>query len=242
VRIYRDLAPWYPLMTPASDYADEADHLLRLIDAVREGPCETLLELGSGAGHMSSHLKRRLRCTLTDLSPQMLALSRALNPECGHVSADMRSLDLKKRFDVVTAHDAIGYMTTEADLKSAIGTASRHLRAGGIAILIPDDVKETFEEKVISGGSAAEDGRALHFLEWDFDPDPADATITVEFALMLREPGGTVRVEHDSHIAGLFDQATWLRLMTEAGLAPLAVDVHDPYAGQHEVFVARRLR
>ena len=31
MRIYRDLAPWYPLMTPASDYANEADHLLRLI-------------------------------------------------------------------------------------------------------------------------------------------------------------------------------------------------------------------
>lgn len=48
MRIYRDLATWYPLMTPAGDYADEADHLLRLIDAVCEGPSETLLELGAG--------------------------------------------------------------------------------------------------------------------------------------------------------------------------------------------------
>jgi SAM-dependent methyltransferase len=152
----------------------------------------------------------------------------------------MRSLDLPNRFDVVLAQDAIGYMTTEADLRSAIATASRHLRPGGVAILIPDHVKDTFKETVISDGHATGDGRALRFLEWDFDPDPADTTITVEFALMLRDAGGAVRIEHDSHIAGLFDRATWLRLMAEAGLAPLAPDVHDPYAGQHEVFVGRR--
>jgi ubiquinone/menaquinone biosynthesis C-methylase UbiE len=240
MRIYRDLARWYPLITPAADYADEADHILRLIDAVRERPHATLLELGSGPGHMAFHLKKQLRCTLSDISPQMLDLSRALNPECTHVLADMRLLDLQDRFDVVLAQDAIGYMTTEADLKSAIATASRHLHPGGIAVLIPDHVKDTFAETVVSDGRATDEGRALRFLEWTFDPDPSDTTITVEFALMLREPGKAVRVEHDSHIAGLFDRATWLRLMAEAGLAPLSPDVHDPYAGQHEVFVGRR--
>lgn len=241
MRIYRDLARWYPLITPASDYADEADHILRLIDAVREGPCETLLELGAGAGHMASHLKKGLRCTLTDISPQMLDLSGALNPECEHILADMRSLALPNRFDVVLAQDAIGYMTTEVDLKAAIATASRHLRPRGIAILIPDDVKDTFKESTICDGHDMDDGRALRFLQWTFDPDPDDTTVTVEFALIIREAGETVRVEHDSHVAGLFDRATWLRLMAEAGLAPLAADVPAPYVGQHEVFVGRRV-
>jgi ubiquinone/menaquinone biosynthesis C-methylase UbiE len=241
MRIYRDLARWYPLITPASDYADEADHILRLIDAVREEPCETLLELGAGAGHMASHLKHRLQCTLTDISPQMLDLSRALNPECRHVLADMRSLALPSRFDVVLAQDAIGYMTTETDLKAAIATASRHLRPGGIAMLIPDDVKDTFKESTICDGHGMEDGSALRFLQWTFDPNPDDTAIVAEFALIIREADQTVRVERDSHVTGLFDRATWLRLMGEAGLAPLAPDVYDPYAGQHEVFVGRRV-
>jgi len=51
---------------------------------------------------------------------------------------------------------------------------------------------------------------------------------------------GAVRVEHDIHVAGLFDRATWLRLMAEAGLAPLARLSPRPYVGQHEVFVGRR--
>ena len=241
MRIYRDLAPWYPLMTPAGDYADEADHLLRLIDAVCEGPSETLLELGAGPGHMASHLKRRLRCTLTDLSPRMLDLSRALNPECTHVLADMRFLDLQDRFDVVLAQDAIDYMTAEAHLKSAIATASKHLRPGGVAVFMPDNVKDTFQASAHCDGHDLDDGRALRFLAWTFDPDPADTTIAIEFALMIREADMSVRVEHDSHVSGLFDRATWLRLMAEAGLAPLSPDVHDPYAGQRALFVARRI-
>jgi len=32
--------------------------------------------------------------TLTDLSPQMLTMSRELNPECAHVQGDIRTLRL----------------------------------------------------------------------------------------------------------------------------------------------------
>ena len=67
----------------------------------------TLLELGSGGGNNASHLKARFNCTLTDISPDMLALSRTLNPECEHLEGDMRTLRLGRTFDVVFIHDAI---------------------------------------------------------------------------------------------------------------------------------------
>lgn len=44
----------------------------------------TLLELGSGDNNTASYFKRRFACTLTDLSPEMLALSSGINPECEH--------------------------------------------------------------------------------------------------------------------------------------------------------------
>ncbi|MGI9383734.1 MAG: class I SAM-dependent methyltransferase [Methyloligellaceae bacterium] len=240
MRIYRDLAQWYPLITDAGDYAEEAAHIWRLIEATSDDPARTLLELGSGAGHMASHLKTRIQCTLTDISPEMIGLSRALNPECEHLQGDMRTLDLKRIFDVVLTHDAIGYMTSEEDLRAAIKTASAHLRPGGIAIFLPDDVKDTFSATTECGGHDAPGGRGLRYLEWSYDPDEADTLIVIEFALMIREPGQPVRVEHDTHAAGLFDRATWRRLMETAGLETLDVDAQDPHAGEHEVFVARR--
>src|SRR5262245_54327317 len=105
-----------------------------------------------------------------------------------------RHLALPTRFDVVLAQDATGYMTSVEDLRATIATASRHLRPGGVAIFIPDDVKDTFEESTKCGGHTANDGRALRFLEWTYDPDPGDTTIVVEFALMLRQHGRPTRV------------------------------------------------
>jgi hypothetical protein len=51
-------------MAPAEEYADEADHISRLLTAVCEGTPKTLLELGSGPGHMASHLKANLQCNI----------------------------------------------------------------------------------------------------------------------------------------------------------------------------------
>ncbi len=113
VRLYSDLAPWFHLLTHPSDYAEEAAYYTRVIDEASEGGARTLLELGSGGGNNASHLKARFECTLTDLSPGMLELSRALNPECEHVEGDMRTLRLDRTFDVVFVHDAVSYITTE---------------------------------------------------------------------------------------------------------------------------------
>ena len=82
--LYDDLACWFPLLSAPEDYAEEASaYLHALVDALG-GPPGTLLELGSGAGSNASHLKRHVACTLVDLSPAMLEVSRRLNPECEH--------------------------------------------------------------------------------------------------------------------------------------------------------------
>ena len=54
--LYGDLAPWFYLLTPPEDYADEAAFTLELLYRQVSGPLETLLELGSGGGNMASHL------------------------------------------------------------------------------------------------------------------------------------------------------------------------------------------
>lgn len=239
MRIYRDLVDWYPLISIVEEYAEEADHLVKVVEATAGGAASSLLELGAGAGHLASHLKTRFACTLTDLSPEMLDLSRDLNPECTHVRGDMRSMRLGQKFDVVLIHDAIGYMITRDDLAAAIETARVHLAPGGVAIFIPDLIRDEFEPTVHSGGADLPDGRALRYMEWAHDPDAGDTVVDVDFCLMIREPGRDVRVEHDKHIEGLFDRATWRSLIEQAGLMLVDVDVPDPHADEHEVFVAR---
>ena len=166
MRLYNELAPWFHLITHPSEYADEADHLLRLVDAADIGTTKTLLELGSGGGNLASHLTQRFACTLIDVSEDMLSLSRAINPDAEHIAADMRSLRLGREFDVVLAHDALGYMTSVADLSAAIMTAAAHLRPGGLAVFIPDAVTEQLRTGTDHGGVDGEDGRSARYLEW----------------------------------------------------------------------------
>src|ERR1700752_2810205 len=82
MHMYSDLAPWFHLLTHPSDYWDEAAFVTRVVDEVAVGDATQLLQVGSGGGNNASHLKARFTCTLTDLSADMLALSRTLNPEC----------------------------------------------------------------------------------------------------------------------------------------------------------------
>ena len=227
-----ELAPWFHLLTPPADYADEADFDLELMRKHIVGPLETALELGSGGGNMASHLKRSVQLTLTDVSPAMLAVSATINPECEHLVGDMRTVRLGRTFDAVLIHDAICYMTSEADLRAALVTAAEHLRPGGVAVFAPDHVRERFEVSTDHGGEdgpSTPDGRpgpGLRYLEWTTDPDPSDTTYQVEYAILTRDAEGTVRVRHDQHIEGLFPEETWLSLIEDVGLRAIPVD--DP--------------
>ena len=239
--MYSDLAPWFHLLTHPSGYKDEAEFVTQVVDEVAEGGTRTLLELGSGGGNNASHLKKRFECTLTDLSPEMLAVSLTLNPECEHLEGDMRTIRLGCEFDVVFIHDAISYLTTEDDLRAAIATAAVHVRPGGVVVLTPDATREIFKPGTDTGGHDGDDGRSLRYLEWTHAPDPPDAsTYVVDYAIVVRGPDESVRVVHDRHTLGVFPEATWHRMIGEAGLELVETTVEDPYELEHAAFVARR--
>jgi SAM-dependent methyltransferase len=122
-KLYTQLAAWWPLLSPPSHYVEEAADLLPSLLAATDPPPRTLLELGCGGGSLAFHLKRSLSLTLTDRSPAMLAVSRAVNPECEHIVGDMRTIDLGRRFDAVLVHDAIMYATDPESLGATLATA-----------------------------------------------------------------------------------------------------------------------
>jgi SAM-dependent methyltransferase len=241
--LYRELVPWYRLLDPAKDHADEAAAYQAALERACSPRAETLLELGSGAGHNALYLKRRFRCTLADLSEDMLGLSRQLNPECEHHQGDMRTLRLGKTFDTVLIHDAIMYMTNLEDLRAAVRTAFVHTRPGGSALFAPDYVRDTFhEDSDLHAEQEADGSRALRCLAWSWDPDPQDDTFITEYAFLLRD-GTTVTAVHDRHMEGLFSKATWLDVLTGAGFQEVELvkrPLGDEEGATDEVFLCRR--
>ncbi len=225
MRLFDDLAKWWPVLSPAADYEEEAPELIGILESAGEAVPQSVLELGCGGGSMSFWLKRRFAMTLTDMSETMLEVSRKTNPECAHELVDMRDFDLGREFDAVLIHDAVQYLATREELAATFRNAARHLRPGGAVVLLPDRLPESFEAGVDSGGNDdPQTGRGLRFLEWATDPDPDDEQFEIEFAFMLRDADGTVTVEHDRHVLGLFDREVWLELLRDAGFTPRAFD------------------
>ena len=217
--LYTEFADWFHLLTAPADYAEDARLYLDLLADANGAPPNTVLELGSGGGNNASHYKHAVAATLVDLSPGMLALSERLNPECEHLQGDMRSVRLGRTFDAVLVQDAVLYLTTEVDLRATMVTAFEHCRPGGVAVFAPDYTRESFAPATTHGGHDG-DGRALRYLAWIWDPDPADTTYVVDFAYLFHEDDRPMRVTHDRHIHGLFGRADWLRLLREVGFEP----------------------
>jgi trans-aconitate methyltransferase len=240
-RIYGDLAVWWPLISPPEEYADEAAVFVAMLTSGATTPVGDVLELGSGGGHNAVHIKAHFAMTLVDRSADMLDVSRRLNPDCEHQQGDMRTVRLGRAFDAVFVHDAVDYMTSEADLGQVIDTAFAHCRPGGIALFVPDHTTETFEAGSEHGGSDDADGRGARYLAWTWDPDPADTSIITEYAFLLREADGSVRAVHETHRTGLFSRDVWVRLLADAGFDPYIVTEQtgeDRVA--RDLFLARR--
>lgn len=236
LKMYDEFASWWPILSPVEDYEEEATFFWQLFESAGLPASPSLLELGCGGGSNASYLKAHFaHLTLCDLSPQMLAVSRALNPECEHLEGDMRTIRLAREFDAVFIHDAIDYMTTLADLRKAIESAFVHCKSGGVALFVPDHIRETFEPFTEQDGQDGE-GRAIRYLEWTYDPDERDTLYTTDYVYILREDNQPVRIEHEQHICGLFPRTEWLRLIEETGFE--ATSVQDAYL--REVFIARK--
>lgn len=214
--MYADLARWWPLLSPPEEYVEEAATIAGLL-GTSIGTVRTVLELGSGGGHNAVHLKTDFEMTLVDLSPDMLAVSAALNPECEHLEGDMRTLRLEGTFDAVLIHDAIDYMLTRDDLEAAFATARAHVSPGGLLVVMPDHLSETFEAETDHGGSDAPDGSGIRYLEWTRDPDPDDHQVVTDYVYALREAGGTMTTESERHHFGLFAEAEWTEALMAAG-------------------------
>lgn len=218
-RLYSDLAGWFHLLTAPHEYVEEAECSVERILEAASGPVRAVLELGSGGGNNALHMKQRFTMTLSDLSPEMLEVSRSINPELEHVQGDMRSLRIDgPKFDAVFVHDAVSYLTTENEIREMAATAAFHCRPGGAVLVLPDHVRELFDPPYTEhGGHDGPDGRGLRYLMWSTDPDPSDSTYLADFAYLLRLADGTINVESDRHVLGIFPESVWVSALQKAG-------------------------
>jgi SAM-dependent methyltransferase len=209
--MFTETADLYDLVYSFKDYPDEVERLRGMVG--REGG--TLLDVACGTGHHLALLAEHYRVEGVDLDPAMVEQTRArgLQADVG----DLRTLDLGRRFDVVTClFSSIGYV---ADLSRAVDRLAAHVAPGGAVVvepwLAPEQIRpghvglvtaESDSVKVARMTSLRVDGREC----------------LMEFQYLIGRSGA---VEHhtERHHTWLWTRDEYARAFAAAGLAA----VHD---------------
>jgi SAM-dependent methyltransferase len=219
-RLYADLAWLWPCWGSVEHYRPESEFFTELIRRYGLPESQTLLDMGCGGGKNMFTLKKSFSVTGLDLSPQMLSLAKALNPECMFVEGDMRYADLKCSFDAVFINDSVTYMRSEKDLAAVFMNAYKHLVPGGILITYPDDTKESFIQNrtEFTRSQTVSNGQSLDivFIENTYDLDIEDTEYESTFIYLIRK-NGQLTIETDRHLCGLFALDKWIHLLEKTG-------------------------
>lgn len=213
-RAYNELAWTDPIIAPPEEYAEETEIFSKVIKENSKIKPKNLLHLGCGAGGHDYTFKKHFKVTGVDLSSGMLEIARNRNQDVTYLHGDMRTVNLGERFDAVAIPDSISYMTTVEDLYSAIITAYKHLKPGGV-LLIAANIKEEFTENNFVYTGSKEDVEITIF-ENNYIPNPDGTTYEATLIYLIRHKG-KLEIHTDCHILGLFSLKTWLELLKEVG-------------------------
>lgn len=217
--LYKELAKYWPIISPPDHYIAEGEIWKNVIRSRIAAQHPTALDLGCGGGHSLAPLTGYLKATALDISGEMIEISKMLNPGVEHFNGDMRTARLGKTFDVVLVNDAVGYMTTLEDLEALMETAKAHLSAGGLVILGPDYFKETFVDKRFNCFQRSEGGTTLNMAEFYFDADPEDTSYECLFNISVYE-NGELKCFAEKHRFGLFSCSQWTDVLERKGFMP----------------------
>jgi SAM-dependent methyltransferase len=214
--LYNQLAWIWPIMSPPEDYMEEAVEYLDYLIRFSRIPVQTLLDLGCGGGHNDWTLKKHVQVTGIDISKDMLASARRLNPECRYLEGDMRTVRLGEDFYAVLLHDSVNYMQTPEDLKAALRTCWEHLKLGGVMLTVVEVTPERFKQHKISYSTHSKGNVEVTFIEHYYDPDPEDTTYESTFIYLIRK-NGVLDSHIDRHLCGVFPLSSWIEWLKDTG-------------------------
>ena len=213
--LYRGLAPYYDLIYSQKDYVKEATILKEIIERHKASSGIDLLDVGCGTGHHLKHLGDDFACTGLDINGEMLEIASKNIEGAEFIEADMTTMSLGRRFDVITClFSSIGYAKTYQNLGKTLRNFANHLKPGGLLLIEP-----WFTEDVYSVGAP--------FMTTYEDDDIKIARLNVsmkegnvsvfEMHYLIAERDVGVRHYVGRHELGLFDTERTLELMREAG-------------------------
>jgi SAM-dependent methyltransferase len=220
-RVYDDL-----YASRGKDYAAESRTIAKLIRDANPG-AKTLLDVGCGTGSHLAHLRHMFdEVTGVEPSEAMRTVARQRLTGVAIVDADMRTLDLRRRFDaVICMFASIGYVGGAtgdiAGLFAAVDAMAAHVDTGGVIVVEPWMTAARYNVGHIGSdftnrpGSDGNDRTIFRMSHSGFDPEhPRVSVVTMHY--LVGTPDG---IEHttDVHYMSMWDDDDFVDAFDAAG-------------------------
>lgn len=198
------------------DYGAESESLAR-VARERFPRAETLLDVGCGTGqHLAEFERLGFACRGVDADLKMVTIARSRCPEIRIEPADMTTLDLGARFDVVTClFGTSGYARTAERLRTTVGRLALHLAPAGVLLVEPFLSFREYRAGHID--AVFVDEPALKIARMSVSRQLGRLAF-IDFNYLVATQTGIERL-FERHEVGLFDEADYRRAFEDAGLA-----------------------
>jgi len=214
--LYRELAIYYDLIYGWKNYREEVDKINKLISRFKKSNGKDLLEVACGTGQHTQYFKQRFHCMGADINQEMLAIAKKKIKNVTFKKADMITLNLNKKFDVIVClFSSIGYVKTYPNLAKTFKNFAKHLKTGGVVIVEPWFTRSTYKN-----------GSVHMTLYESKDFKLTRATVSkmknnvseMDMHYLIAEQNKGIKYFVDKHELGLFDINKTLQLMKQADL------------------------
>lgn len=137
--------------TRIKDYEKEVEILRNVISEIEHRKSKTLLDVGCGTGNHLKYLSNDFDCTGVDINGRMIEIARKKVAGAIFEVANMISLRLKDRFDVITClFSSIGYVQNFENLVKTLEGFYEHLNDSGVLIVESWVFKKDFKKGTMS--------------------------------------------------------------------------------------------
>lgn len=144
---YKSLSKYYDVLHNKKDYLDETRFFTNLINKNKKSKGNRLLDVACGTGNHIFYFKKNFKTEGVDLSKNLIKIAKEKNPAIRFKVADMRKLESKKKYDIITLlFSSIAYLKNENEIIKILRNFNKILENGGILIIETLYLKDSFKE------------------------------------------------------------------------------------------------
>ena len=212
--LYKKFAKYYDKIYSKKDYIGECQFIEWAVAQHKTSAGKKLLDVACGTGAHADLLKKNFSILGVDISSDMLDIAREKVPDVEFKEGDMKKLDLKGKFDVITClFSAMNYNTSLKEYERTLKNFYEHLHPGGVLIFDLGINHENWMEGMISVDTVVEDNLKLaRICQSHLEGNIFNA----DFVFLVKE-NEKLDFDIDRHIIGVFKTSEIFELMKKVG-------------------------